>query len=112
MIHLNSAGLQYSKPGIRDRFRLLKRVILWFFRPGMYHGIHQEIDEFGRIVVSGWIKTPRDTEYKYHYVTYDGKTIPVAYVEGILLDQLQKEIPLKIGKVIESVAIKNTSDNK
>lgn len=61
----------------------------------MYHGIHQEIDEYGRIVVSGWIKKPSDADYKYRYVAYDGKTVPVAYIEGILLEELQKKFHLK-----------------
>ena len=101
MIHVNEAGVQIPKPGLRDRLRLLLRVILWFFKPEMYHGIHQEIDEYGRIVISGWIKKPSETDFKYHYVAYDGKTIPSAYVEGILLQEESKNEPKRIGKVIE-----------
>ena len=101
MISVNEAGLQISKPKVRDRLRLLLRVVKWFFKPEMYHGIHQEIDQYGRIVVSGWIRKPGDVDYKYLYVAYDGKTLPSAYVEGLLLQESSKNEPKRIGKVIE-----------
>ena len=101
MISVNEAGVQIPKPNIRDRWRLLFRVIKWFFKPEMYNGIHQEIDEYGRIVVSGWIRKPNDIDYKYHYVAYDGKSIPSAYVDGLILEDTSKNEVKRIGKVIE-----------
>lgn len=101
MIHRNEAGLQVPEPSIRERFRLLARVFKWFFRPNMYHSIHDEIDEYGRIVISGWIRTAAEQDYRYHYVTYDGKTTPHGYIDGLIITEQGQNVPLRIGKVIE-----------
>ena len=95
MINLNEAGLQMTELTLRRRLRLLWRVVCYVVKPNVYYGIHNEIDQFGRIVVSGWIKKPGDVEYKYHYVAYDGESAPSAFKDGKLIErQAQNETKL------------------
>lgn len=101
MIQVNEAGLQFSEPKFRDRVKLAWRVFMYIFRPGIYHDIHREIDQYGCIVVSGWIRKPGDIDYKYHYVSYDGKTSPCAYVDGLILEEVSKDQPKRIGRIIQ-----------
>lgn len=101
MVEVNEAGVQFKEPSWRQRVKLAWRVFLYVFRPGIYHDIHREIDQYGRIVVSGWIRKPGDVEYKYHYVSYDGKAVPSAYVNGIILQEVPKDQPKRIGRVIQ-----------
>lgn len=101
MIDVNEAGVQFREPKLIERVKLAWRVFLHIFRPGIYHDIHREIDQYGRIVIAGWIRKPGDVEYKYHYVTYDGKTAPSAYVEGVILQEVSKVQPKRVGRVIQ-----------
>ena len=101
MIHLNEAGIQTTAFPLKRRLKLLWRVFCYVFNPWTYYGVHHEIDEFGRIVVSGWIKKPSDVDYKYHYVAYDGETIPSAYVDGRLIETKNTSELKLIGKVLD-----------
>ena len=98
MIHLNEAGLQLTELTLRERLRLLWRVAKYVVKPLTYYGVRNEIDQFGRIVVSGWIKKPGDAEYKYHYVAYDGETAPSAFKDGKLIERFNNQETKLIGR--------------
>ena len=98
MIHLNEAGLQMTELTLRRRLRLLWRVVCYVVKPNVYYGIHNEIDQFGRIVVSGWIKKPGDKDFQYHYVAYDGETAPSAFKEGKLIERQNSDEGKLLGR--------------
>ena len=101
MISVNEAGLQLTQLTLRQRLRLLWRVVCYVVKPLTYYGVRNEIDQFGRIVVSGWIKKPGDVEYKYHYVAYDGETAPSAFKDGKLIERFNNQETKLLGRTYD-----------
>ena len=101
MIHLNEAGIQITERTLKERLRLLWRVFMYVVKPNVYYGVNQELDNFGRIVVSGWIRKPGDADFKYHYVNYDGKEAPTGFVDGIALKPGVPDNVQLLGRVLD-----------
>ena len=106
MIHANEAGYQVTKQSLFQRLRFLWRVIQYVVKPNVYIDIHREVDQFGRIMISGWIKKPGDKDFKYHYVNYDGKTVPTAFIDGKQIQEPSEKI-ISIGRTIKHEQIKS-----
>ena len=101
MISVNEAGLQLTQLTLRQRLRLLWRVLCYVVKPLTYYGVRNEIDQFGRITISGWIKKPGDLDFKYHYVAYDGETAPSAYKEGKLIERQNLDEVKLLGRTFD-----------
>ena len=106
MIKVNEAGYQVTKQSLYQRLRFLWRVIQYVVKPTVYIDIHREVDQFGRIVVSGWIKKPGEKDFKYHYVNYDGKTAPTGFIDGKQIEEPSAKI-ISIGRTIKHEQIKS-----
>ena len=107
LINANEAGIQIPKDSFKDRLKLLWLIIKYLFKPEIYHNVHMKLDDYGRVMISGWMRKPGETEWKYHYVSYDGKTSPSGYVDGILIDVKNEDALKLIGREIEIEQIKD-----
>jgi len=110
MIHVNEAGYQVTKQSLYQRLRFLWRVIKYVVKPEVYIDIHREVDQFGRIMVSGWIKKPGDVDYKYHYVNYDGKSVPTGFIDGRQIEEPSAKV-ISIGRIIKHEQIKSRGNS-
>ena len=65
-----------------------------------------KLDDYGRVMISGWMRKPGETEWKYHYVNYDGKTAPTGFIDGLQIEEPSAKI-ISIGRTIKHEKIKS-----
>lgn len=98
MIEINETGVTERPPTIRQRWNLFWRGMSLVFSTKRFHDVNLMVESDGVIQVSGWYKPPGEEDYKYHYICYDGKNQPSAFIDGKPLAAHNSTEPKRLGR--------------
>lgn len=98
MIEVTEAGVKERRPTLRQRWNLFWRAMSLVFSTKRFHDVNMMVELDGIIQVSGWYKPPGEDGYKYHYICYDGKNQPSAFIDGKPLAAHNSTEPKRLGR--------------
>lgn len=98
MIIVTESGVEIRKLSFRQRWNLFWRAMSLVFKQDRWNDVALTIENDGMIQVSGWYKPPGEDGYKYHYICYDGKNQPSAFIDGKPLAAHNSTEPKRLGR--------------